>query len=227
MRKEQLPKFKKQVDAAMIGYFNLLERKELLSTSIDLHESFKHLEPQVQRCIHVIQDTMYASLIVETHAWLFDRSTKSSNFSLHQLLVQLVDRSFQSKHLLEEYAKPPITVVLDEEDGGWHDQYIADRKLEFNETFNECITCINELLSSSIVDRVKLLRDSLLAHKDGDYDVAGNGHTIQDIFSLFSHMKAILVCLNKLLQRISYPITESEKSARTSAKKFWKQLART
>lgn len=226
MRKEQLPKFKKQVDAAMIGYFNLLERKELLSTSIDLHESFTHLEPQVQRSIHVIQDTMYACLIVETHAWLFDRSTKSSNFSLHQLLDQLVDRSFQSKHLLEEYAKPPITIVLGEEGGGWHDQYIADRKLEFNETFNECVTCINELLSSSIVERVKLLRDSLLAHKDGDYDVAGNGHTIQDIFSLLSHMKAILVCLNKLLQRISYPIAESEKSARASAKKFWKQLAR-
>tara|TARA_R110002049_G_scaffold95369_3_gene234174 strand:- start:2091 stop:2192 length:102 start_codon:yes stop_codon:yes gene_type:complete len=27
MRNEQLPKFKKQVNAAMIGYLNLLERK--------------------------------------------------------------------------------------------------------------------------------------------------------------------------------------------------------
>jgi len=227
MRKEQFPKFKKQVDAAMIGYLNLLERKELLSTSIDLHESFTNLESQVQRSILVIQDTMYASLIVEAHAWLFDKSNNSSNLSLHKLLEQLADGNFQPKHLLEEYVKPPTTIALDGEGGSWHDKFVEDRTFEFNETFAQCVTCINELLSSDIVDRVKLLRDTLLAHKDGDYDVAGNGHTVQDVFSLLSHMKAILVCLNKLLQRISYPITDSAITARASAEKFWYQLART
>ncbi|CAG9296814.1 AbiU2 domain-containing protein [Celerinatantimonas diazotrophica] len=226
MRKEQLSKFKKQVNAAMIGYINLLERKELLSTSIDLHESFTNLDPQVKRSILVIQDTMYASLIVETHTWLFDKSNKSSNLSLHQLLDQLVDGNFQSKHLLEEYVKPPSTIALGGESGGWNEQYIEDRKLEFNKTFSDCVTCISELLSSGIVDRVKLLRDRLLAHKDGSYDVADNGHTVQDVFSLLSHMRAILVCLNKLFQRISYPISDSEKRARASAEKFWNQLAR-
>ncbi|WP_157826445.1 MULTISPECIES: AbiU2 domain-containing protein [Halomonadaceae] len=198
-----------------------------MSTSIDLHESLKSLEPQVQRSILVIQDTMYTSLIVETHAWLFDKSNKSSNFSLHQLLNLLVDRNFQPKYLLAEYVQPPKTIVLSGQSSVWHEKYIEDRKLEFNESFSVCVTCINALLSSGLVDRVKLLRDSLLVHKDGDYDVAGNGHTIQDVFSLLSHMKAILVSLNKLLQRISYPISESEKSARASAEKFWNRLART
>jgi hypothetical protein len=224
MRKEQLPKFKKQVDAAIIGYLNLLKRKELLSTSIDFHESLTSLEPVIQRSILVIQDTIYTSLIVEAHAWLFD---KSSNLSLHKLLNLLVDGNFKSKHLLEEYVKPPETIVLSGQGGGWHDQFIEERKLEFNQSFSDCVTCINELLSSDLVGRVKLLRDKLIAHKDGDYDVIGNKHEIQDVFSLLSHMKAILVSLNKLLQRISYPISESEKSAKESAERFWNQLART
>ena len=227
MRKEQLPKFKKQVDAAMIGYLNLIERKELLSISIDFYEYFKILEPQVQRSIHVIQDTMYTSLIVEVHAWLFDKSKKSSNLSLYQLIDRLFDKSFQSKHLIEEYAKPPKNIVLGEEGSSWHEQYTENKKIEFNKVFSECLACIDELFSSGVVDKVKLLRDGLLAHKDGDYDVAGNGHTVQDIFSLLSHMKVVLVCLNKLLQRISYPIAESEKNARANAEKFWIQLART
>lgn len=227
MRKEQLPKFKKQVNAAMIGYLNLLKRKELLSTSIDFHESLASLEPMVQRSILVIQDTIYASLIVETHAWLFDKSKKSSNLSLNQLLNLLVDGKFKSKHLLEEYAKPPKTIVLSGQGGSWHDKFTEGRKLEFNESFSDCVTCINELLSSGLIDRIKLLRDTLLTHKDGNYDMAENGITIQDIFSLLSHMEAILVSLNKLLQRVSYPIFESEKSARKSAERFWSQLART
>ena len=227
MRKEQIPKFKKQVDAAMIGYLNLLERKELLSVSIDFHESLVRLEPMVQRSILVIQDTMYASLIVETHAWLFDKSKKSSNLSLSQLLNLLVDGNFNLKHLLEEYVKPPKTIVLSGQGESWQDRFIEGRKLEFNQSFSDCVTCINELLSSGLVDRVKLLRDGMLAHKDGNYDMTGNGNTIQDIFSLLSHMKAILVSLNKLLQRISYPISESEKSAKESAERFWNQLART
>lgn len=227
MRKEQISKFKKQVDAAMIGYLNLLERKELLSASIDFHESLVRLEPVVQRSILVIQDTMYASLIVETHAWLFDKSKNSSNLSLNQLLNLLVDGNFNPKHLLEEYVKPPKTIVLSGQGGSWQDRFIESRNIEFNQSFSDCVTCINELLSSGLVDRVKLLRDGMLAHKDGNYDMTGNGNKMQDIFSLLSHMKAILVNLSKLLQRVSYPISESEKSARHNAVKFWKQLAHT
>lgn len=227
MRKEQLPKFKKQVDAAMIGYLNLLERKELLSTSIDLLESLVSLEPMVQRSILVIQDTIYASLTVETHAWLFDKSKKSSNLSLNQLLNLLVDGNFKSKLLLEEYVKPPKTIVLSGQGESWHDKFIEDKKLEFNQVFSDCVASINELLSSGLVDRVKLLRDTLLAHKDGDYDRVENGNTIQDVFSLLSHMEAILVSLNKLLQRVSYPISEFEENARKSAERFWNQLVRT
>ena len=41
MRKEQLAKFQNQINSAVIGYLNLLERKELLSVSINTSSSLK------------------------------------------------------------------------------------------------------------------------------------------------------------------------------------------
>lgn len=226
MQKEQIPKFKKQVDAAMIGYLNLLQRKELLSTSIDFHKSLASLEPILQRSILVIQDTIYTSLIIEIHAWLFDKSKKTSNLSINQLLNEIVDENFNSKNLLEHYAKPPKTILLFGQNGSWHDKFIEDRKLEFKQNFSDCIININKLFSSGLVDRVKLLRDTFLAHKDGEYNMAGDENKIQDVFILLSHMKVILVSLNKLLQRVSYPMSDSEKIARENAERFWLQLTR-
>ncbi|MFA5562673.1 MAG: hypothetical protein WDA32_00595 [Candidatus Caldatribacteriota bacterium] len=38
---------------------------------------------------------------------------------------------------------------------------VFDPKLKFNESFSDCVTCINKLLSSGLIDRIKLLRDNL------------------------------------------------------------------
>ncbi|HCG7286878.1 hypothetical protein P3647_15920 [Vibrio parahaemolyticus] len=227
MRKEQLTKFQNQLDSAIIGYLGLLERKELLAVSIELSASLTKLEPKIQRSIVTIQDTLYASLIVEAHAWLFDRSEKSSNLSLYRMLNLVADTNFQPKHLLKHYIQPPKVVPLGANDSNWQQKYKNTRENEFKEKLTECVLNINELISSKLAVRVKSIRDSMLAHKDGRYDVAGNGHTIQDVFCLLRLMKNILVCLNSLFQRVSYPIIETEKQARINAELFWERLTPT
>ena len=72
-----------------------------------------------------------------------------------------------------------------------------------------------------------MLRNKLLAHKDGVYDVKANGHEIGDVFYLLGQMKVILLTLNRLFQRVSYPIEESEQQAKSNADFFWEHVART
>ena len=59
MQKEQLAKFQKQIDSAIIGFLNLLDRKELLAKSIDLSSSLSKLNSSIQRSILTIQDTLH------------------------------------------------------------------------------------------------------------------------------------------------------------------------
>ena len=229
MQKEQLVKFQKQIDSAIIGFLNLLDRKELLAKSIDLSSSLSKLNSSIQRSILTIQDTLYASLMVDIHAWLFDNSNNSSNSSLYKLLKLLVDSETKpnTKHLRRCYVTAPEVVTVNESVSNWQSEFTHIRETEFEQMFSSCTGNINCLLSSEQAERIKSLRDKLLAHKDGAYDVKSNGHKIGDVFYLLEHMKIILFDLNALFQRVSYPIDESEASAKESARVFWSHVART
>jgi hypothetical protein len=229
MQKEQLTKFQKQIDSAIIGFLNLLDRKELLAKSIDLSSSLSKLNPSIQRSILTIQDTLYASLMIDIHAWLFDNSNKSSNSSLYKLLKLLVDSETKpnTKHLKRCYVTVPEVVTLNESVSNWQSEFTHIRETEFEQVFSNCTENINCLRSSEQAERIKSLRDKLLAHKDGAYDVKSNGHKIGDVFYLLEHMKIILLDLNALFQRVSYPIDESEANAKDSARVFWSHVART
>jgi hypothetical protein len=229
MRKEQLTKFQKQIDSAVIGYLNLLERKELLSVSIKASSSLSNLDSPIQRCILSIQDTIYASLIVDVHSWLFDKSDKSSNLSPYNLLESLVDPDvkFNTKHLQKYFITTPSSLNLSESSSDWQELFVSERKAKFDQVFYECTRNIENLLHSEEAARIKPLRDKFLAHKDGVYDVKANGHKIGDVFYLLDHMKNILLSLNTLFQRVSYSIEESEQQAKSNAEEFWNHVART
>lgn len=229
MRKEQLAKFQNQINSAVIGYLNLLERKELLSVSINTSSSLSNLDSPIQRCILSIQDTIYASLIVDVHSWLFDKSDKSSNLSPYNLLESLVDPDvkFNTKRLQEYFITTPSSLNLSESGSNWQEDFVSERKAKFDQVFHECTRNIKRLLHSEEAARIKPLRDKFLAHKDGVYDVKANGHKIGDVFYLLDQMKNILLSLNTLFQRVSYPIEESEQQAKSNAEEFWNRVART
>ncbi|MFT6835394.1 MAG: hypothetical protein ACJA0H_001432 [Francisellaceae bacterium] len=229
MQREQLAKFQKQIDSAIIGFLNLLDRKELLAKSIDFNSSLSKLNSSIQKSILTIQDTLYASLMVDIHAWLFDSSHNSSNSSLYKLLKLLVDREtkLNTKHLKRCYVTAPEVVTLNESVSNWQSEFTHMRETEFEQVLSSCAEKINCLLLSEQAERIKSLRDKFLAHKDGAYDVKSNGHKIGDVFYLLEHMKIILIDLNALFQRVSYPIDESEASAKESAQVYWSHVART
>lgn len=226
MRKEQVIKFRKQVDSAIIGYLNMVGRKELLAASIELNESLNCLEPAVRRSILAIQDTLYGSLMVEIHAWLFDQSDNSSNLSLYSLLEKCIDIKTNLKHLKNDHITPPETVDLGGSNTSWHQDFIVERGIKFEACFADCKQQIEVLLASGETERVISLRDKVLAHKDGNYDVKSNEHTVGDVFYLLENMKPILLSLGCLLLRTSYPVSESEEQAKMTAKTFWKHVAR-
>jgi hypothetical protein len=229
MRKQQLPRFQKKIDSATIGYLNLLEPKELLSVSINLSNSLRSLSSPIRRSILTLQHTLYASLMVDVHSWLFDPSKGSSNLSLYNLLEQLTDKDtkFNTKYLKSYYIAEPNVVKLNESASRCQSEFVSKRVANFDQDFLECIGNIEELLNSGQATRIKLLRNKLLAHKDGVYDVKANGHEIGDVFYLLGQMKVILLTLNRLFQRVSYPIEESEQQAKSNADFFWKHVART
>ncbi|SJL84095.1 hypothetical protein [Vibrio palustris] len=227
MRSEQVAKFQKQVDSAVIGYLSLLERKELLAVSIEQYQSLSSLEPEVRGGILAIQDTLYASLMVELHAWLFDKSPNSSNLSLYGLLEKLADDKTNLKHLKRYYVAPPKTIDIGETDKSWHQSFKTDREAKFDAHFQDCIFLIKGLLVSEEAKKIAPLRDKALAHKDGRYDIKANNHTVGDVFYLINNMKLILLNLIGLMTRTKYPVYEAETKAKLMAQKFWEHVART
>lgn len=227
MRAEQVTKFQKQVDSAVIGYLSLLERKELLAVSVEKYAPLSRLEPSVRGGILALQDTLYTSLVVELHAWLFDKSTNSSNLSLYGLLEKLVDDKTNPKHLKRYYVSPPKTIDIGGADKSWHQNFKSERETKFDACFQDCARLIKELLAAKETTRIVSLRDKVLAHKDGVYDIKSNNHTVGDVFYLIDNMKLILLSLVGLMTRTSYPINESEAKAKTMAQSFWEHVART
>lgn len=227
MRSEQVTKYQKQVDCAVIGYLNLLKRKELLAVSIEKYATLSFLEPSVRGCILTIQDSLYASLVVELHAWLFDKSDNSSNLSLYGLLKKLSDDKTNLKHLKRYYVAPPNTIELGYADKSWHQSLKTEREIKFDDCFRDCALLIKELLASEECIRIVSLRDKFLAHKDGMYDIKSNKHTVGDVFYLIDNMKLILLSLVGFMTRTSYPVNEAEANASVIAKSFWEHVART
>ncbi|MGI2177765.1 hypothetical protein [Shewanella frigidimarina] len=227
MRVEQVTKFQNQVDSAVFGYLNILKRKELLAVSIELNKSLACLEPLICKSILAIQDTLYSSLMVEVHAWLFDKSSNSCNLSLYGLLEKLADSKTNTKHLKSYYVKPPKTIDIGGANESWHQHFIEGREDKFEACFMDCKSKIETLLASEEAKKVISLRDKMLAHKDGHYDVKSNGHTVGDVFYLLENMKSILLDLSALMTRTSYPILQSEARAKVMAKKFGEHVART
>ncbi|NOI83063.1 hypothetical protein F0237_20570 [Vibrio tubiashii] len=227
MRFEQVTKFQKQVDSAVIGYLNLLERKELLAVSIEKYALLSCLEPSIRSSILSIQDTLYASLMVELHAWLFDKSANSRNLSLFCLLEKLADDQTNPKHLKRYYVTPPKTIDIEGAGKSWHQKFKTERETKFDDCFQECALLIKDLLASEEAMRIVSLRNKYLAHKDGMYDIRSNSHTVGDVFYLINHMKLILLSLAGLMTRTYYPINEAETKAKAMAESFWEHVART
>lgn len=227
MQSQQVTKFQKQVDSAVIGYLSLLERKELLAVSIEKYVPLSRLEPSVRGSILAIQDTLYASLMIELHAWLFDESTNSSNLSLYGLLEKLADDKTNPKHLKRYYVAPPKTIDIGRADKSWHQNFKTERETKFDACFQDCALLIKELLASEEAIRIVSLRDKVLAHKDGMYDLKSNNHTVGEVFYLIDHMKLILISLIGLMTRTNYPVNEAETKAKAMAQCFWEHVART
>tara|TARA_R110000772_G_C13146259_1_gene424509 strand:- start:44 stop:736 length:693 start_codon:yes stop_codon:yes gene_type:complete len=228
MRKEQFAKYQKMIDSALKGYMNLLERKELLDASIRNYKCLNELDTQVCKSILTIQDTLYTSLLIDIHSWLFDKSKKSSNLSLYTLLENLINTENNSQEIfLKNYfVSAPSTTALGSSNVDWHSHFTLDQTAKFDQLYPSLLYRIKELLCSQEAIRVQSIRDKLLAHKDGVYNVRENGHQIADAFYLLSSMRDILTILNSLFQRVSYPIKDSEEIAKNNAEIFWQHVAK-
>jgi len=227
MQKEQLSKFQGKINSAVIGYLHLLKQKELLSVSMNLGNALETLDNPIKRSILSIQDTLHAFLIVEVHSWLFDESKNSSNLSLHKLLNLLVNFESENslKHLKKSFIKAPSVIHLGGDMINWQASFETVRASKFKPIIDECSKSIEYLLESEEMERIKKIRDKVIAHKDGQYDITENQHKIGDIFFTLEQMKQILLSLIELFLRVSYPIEDEERKAKSDAEKFWSHVA--
>lgn len=212
------------VDSAMKGYLGMTERKSLLEQSLKLANQLSaKLEPNLLRSIKTIQETLYTSLLIDIHAWLFDKSN-SSNLSTYQLLEKLKYQDFKKK--LEEYfIEPPTTIKLDGNiDNFWHDSYKARKAQEFKIIIDDSLNTYDNFLKSEIGMRIKSIRDKLLAHKDGVYSIKDNRHEIGEAIIAVEMMRKIVLPFNDMLQKTYYPVEEIEEASIKKAELFWKHM---
>jgi hypothetical protein len=225
---QELHKCQKIVDSVIQGYLGMLERKTLLQQSImQANSMFSQLEPNLLNSVKIIQDTLYASLLIDIYAWLFDQSKNSSNLSTHKLLEKLNRKDFKNK-LESYYIEPPATIPLgNDTDQFWHQQYKSDKLEEFQKIIDDCKKTYNSFLESEVGKRIKSIRDKLLAHKEGAYSTKDNGHNIGEAINSVEKMRTIVLLLNQLMQKCSYPIEEMEEAATKKAELFWQHVLHT
>lgn len=225
---QELDKCQKIIDSALKGYLGMLERKALLEQSImQANHMTNQLEPNLLSSVRTIQDTLYASLLIDIYAWLFDQSKNSSNLSTHKLLEKLNRKDFQNK-LKSYYIEPPTTIPLgNHTDKFWHQTYRNDKSKEFQIIIDDCKNTYSVFLVSEVGIRIKSIRDKLLAHKEGAYSTKDNGHHIGEAIKAVEKMQTIVLLLNKLMQKYCYPIEEMEKTATKKAELFWQHMLHT
>jgi len=225
---QELDKCKKIIDSAIKGYLGMLERKALLEQSI-LHAKhmINQLEPNLSSSVKTIQDTLYASLIIDIYAWLFDKNTNknSSNLSAYQLLVKLKNpaRTDFRDTLESYYVEPPATISLGNDTNQFcHESYKDEKSKEFEGLVEDCINAYKDFLDSN--KRIEGIRNKLLAHKEGVYSTENNGHYVGEAINAVEKMRTIVLSLNKLIQKCSYSIDDEEKTATKKAELFWQHL---
>ena len=225
---QELEKCQKITDRAIQGYLGMLERKALLQQSImRANHMSNQLEPNLLSSVKTIQDTLYASLLIDIYAWLFDKSKNSANLSTHKLLEKLNRKDFQ-KILESYYVEPPTTIPLgNDTDQFWHQSYKSDKLEEFQKIIDDCKKTYNSFLESEVGKRIKSIRDKLLAHKEGAYSTKDNGHHIGEAINAVEKMRTIVLLLNQLMQKCSYPIEEMEEAATKKAELFWQHMLHT
>ncbi len=224
-KSQELNKCQNILDSVLKGYLGMLDRKALLQQSImQANRMINQLEPNLLSSIKTIQDTLYVSLLIDIYAWLFDESKNSSNLSTHKLLEKLNRQDFKS--ILKNYfIKPPTTIPLDNNaDQSWHQLYKTKKLEEFQIIINDCQKTYKSFLESEVGTRIKSIRDKLLAHKDGVYPIQENGHHIGEAIVAMEEMRIIVLLLNKLIQKCSYPIEEMEEMATKKAELFWQHM---
>ena len=224
-KSQELNKCQNILDSVLKGYVGMLDRKALLQQSITQANCLiNQLEPNLLSSIQTIRGTLYASLLIDIYAWLFDESKNSSNLSIHKLLGKLNRQDFRS--ILESYfIEPPATIPLDNDvDQFWHQPYKIKKLEEFQIIINDCQKTYKSFLESEVGIRIKSIRDKLLAHKDGVYPIQENGHHIEEAIVAMEEMRIIVLLLNRLIQKCYYPIEEMEKMATKKAELFWKHM---
>ena len=95
---------------------------------------------------------------------------------------------------------------------------------EFQKTIDDCQKTYDGFLKSEIGVRISSIRDKLFAHKDGIYSTKDNGHYIGEAIEAIEMMKKIVLLLNDLFKKTSYPVEEKEHSSIKKAELFWQHM---
>ncbi len=229
----ELNKCHKIVDSALKGYLEILEKKSLLEQSItSARDMTNNLTPCTLSSVKVIQETLYSSILIDVHAWLFDPSEKSSNLSIRKLLKKMEDpkREDFREFLKKYYIRPPSTISLSmDTSSSWQNRYKEEKEQEFNKLLSQCLESYQSFLNSEFGKRIIGIRSKLLAHKEGVYSTQDNGHYIGEAIEAVEKMRTITLSFNKLMQKFSYTyvVEEVEQSAKKKAESFWNNLAQT
>ncbi|QKF81920.1 hypothetical protein [Halarcobacter ebronensis] len=221
---QELEKCQKIMDKSIKEYIYLLNKKSLLKES--LKKNYNNSNNLIHS-IRIIQETLYSSLLIDVHAWLFDESRNRKNLSLYKLLEKLKNENQKFLNILKEYyITPPSVVNLSNEINidFWEKEHKRKKAKEFDEKIILCINTYNSFINSEIGINIKNIRDKVLAHKENGYIIENKGHYIGEAIEAMEKMNIIIRLLNEIFQKKYYPIDEEEKNSSKKAKVFWEYI---
>lgn len=236
MEDDDFELYKDLAHSVIQGYLGLIKRAALFESSLHYAKDMQDkLSPSLKSSIKTIQDTLYASLVVEIHAWLLDQNKKIAQKNKTSTVRNkntyiLINKIFHDPIFLDSlkinYTKKPKSISI----GTTHlsDQhynfFTKNKEADFQEKIEKLKKSYNDFKESDLGKRLITLRNKELGHKDLDYTMSEEGHRIDDVINATTQMRIIILQLKDLFLRAHYEIEQEELDAKNQADIFWKHI---